>query len=367
MQLGSFADLQNYAFLVAAGLVVFGLYALKRAYPRPYPGIPYNASSAKSLWGDSTGLLQALKIVQDPSKYIFQQNRNLGAPVIQLFLAPFSNPTVIIDDVREVKDILSNRTHEFDRAPRTQDAYRALLPHASLLKLTGPAFKNQRRFWEGVTGTPFLRRVAEPKMYQCAIAVVELFKAQAAMAGGRPFGCFENFDVAAFELIWEVVFGTPVNAIENARKEVLHAMPRTMQPSSLDTPAEIPPIAKPEMCEAVSFFISTVAKSFKSIFPVWTLWFLRTQRVYKRKVIFKNATINGLIEKTRSELGELSEEQLMEYEETSSVVLGVRRELLARKRQGYPTNVKFPPDVQEKIHDELFMLLVAVSTQQALA
>ncbi|KAA8642498.1 uncharacterized protein ATNIH1004_011443 [Aspergillus tanneri] len=283
----------------------------------------------------------------------------LNSPVIQLFLAPFSNPTIITDDVREVKDILSNRTHEFDRSPRTPDAYRSLLPHCSLVKATGPAFKQQRRFWEGVTGTPFLRRVAEPKMYRCALGLIDLLRAQAKMAGGRPFYCFDDFDVAAFELIWELVFGTNVDAIKNARNKVLCATSDTVQPPSLDSPARIPVIQKPDMCEAVSFFISTVAKSLKSVSQTWHLWYLRQQPVYKRKLAFKNSTIDGLIESTRSELAGLSEGQLMELKESSALVTGVRRQLLAHIRQGQPVDVPFPASVRAEIHDELFMILVA--------
>lgn len=349
--------------MIAIGLLVFVLYVFKRAYPRAYPGIPYNAASARILWGDASRLLEAVKITQDPAKFIFQQSRNLNSPVIQLFLAPFANPTIIIDDVREVKDILSNRTNVFDRAPRTQDAYRPLLPHCSLVKATGPAFKDQRRFWEGVTGTHFLRRVAEPKMYRCALGLIDLLRAQAAMAGGRPFRCFDDFDVAAFELIWEVVFGTTVDAINNARSEVLRVIRDTVQPPSLDSPAQMPVIRKPDMCDTVSFFISTVAKSLKSVSPTWHLWYLRRQPVYKQRLALKNSTINGLIESTRSKLAGLSEDQLMELEESSALVTGVRRQLLARIRQGQPASVKFPLSVQDEIHDELFMLLVAVSTR----
>ncbi|KAH8756468.1 putative cytochrome P450 oxidoreductase [Hyaloscypha finlandica] len=345
--------------LIALGLFAFVLYVVKRAYPRPFPGIPYNAASARRFWGDAAGLLEAVKVTQDPAKYIFQQNRILNSPVIQMFLAPFSNPTIIIDDVREVKDILSNRTHEFDRAPRTQDAYRALLPHCSLVKLTGPAFKEQRKFWEGVTGTPFLRRVAEAKMYQCALGLIELLRAQAEMAGGRPFPCFEDFDVAAFELICEVVFGTPGETIKNTRNEVLRASRDTIQPASLDSLAQLPAIRKPEMCENVSFFISTVAKSLKSVFPTWSLWYLRQQPIHRQRLARKNSTIDGHIESTRAKLAGLSEEQLKELEETSAVVTGVRRHLLARLRQGQPLDVKFPKTVQKEIHDELFMILVA--------
>ncbi|OQD80318.1 hypothetical protein PENANT_c037G05587 [Penicillium antarcticum] len=349
----------NHLPLVAIVLAFILYYVSKRAYPSPYPGIPFNATSANKFWGDSSGLLDAVKITQDPAKFIFQQNRKLNSPVIQLFLAPLSNPTIIIDDVREVKDILSNRTHEFDRAPRTQDAYRSLLPHCSLVKATGPAFKHQRRFWEGVTGTPFLRRVAEPKMYRCALGLIDLLRAQAKMAGGRPFYCFDDFDVAAFELIWELVFGTNVDAIKNARNKVLCQTSDTAQPPSLNSPARIPVIQKPDMCEAVSFFISTVAKSLKSVSQTWHLWYLRQQPVYKRKLAFKNSTIDGLIEKTRSKLAGLSEGQLMELEESSALVTGVRRQLLAHIRQGQPVNVPFPASVQAEIHDELFMILVA--------
>jgi hypothetical protein len=346
-------------FLIGLCLLAFVLYVSRRAYPSPYPGIPYHLASARKLWGDSPGLLAAIK--HEPNKWVFDQNRNLGSPVAQLFLAPFSKPTIIIDDVREVKDILSNRTDVFDRAARTQDAYRDLLPHCSLVKLTTPAFKAQRKFWEGVTGTPFLRRVAEPKIYRCALGLVELFKAQAEMARGRPFQCFDGFDIAAFELIWEVVFGTPESAINNARNEVLKATQITVQPASLDSAAELPKIVKPYMCDTVSFFISTIAKSLRSVFPAWKLWYLRQKPAYKERLAWKINVINEHIENTRVKLSGLSENQLIELQETSSVVTGVRRQLLAQIREGGPKNIEFSSLVRNQIHDELFMLLVAVS------
>lgn len=352
-------ELLSSPFTIGICLFTFSFYLFKRAYPSPYPGIPYHLASAKQLWGDSPELLAAIK--HEPNKWVFDQNRKLGSPVAQLFLAPFSKPTIIIDDIREVKDILSNRTNVFDRAARTQDAYRDLLPHCSLVKLTTPSFKAQRKFWEGVTGTAFLRRVAEPKIYRCALGLIELFKAQAEMACGRPFRCFDGFDVAAFELIWEVVFGTPENAIKSAHKDALEAAPVTTQPASLDSVAVLPTIVKPYMCDTVSFFISTIAQSLRSVFPAWKLWYLRQQPAYKERLAWKINVINERIESTRIKLSKLSEDQLVELEETSAVTTGVRRQLLAQIRQGGPTNVEFSSLVRNEIHDELFMLLVAVS------
>lgn len=199
-------------------------------------------------------------------------------------------------------------------------------------------------------------------MYQCALGLIELLRAQAEMAGGRPFPCFEDFDVAAFGLICEVVFGTLGKAIKNTRNEVLRASRDTIQPASLDSMAQLPTLRKPEMCENVSF-ISTVAKSLKSVFPTWSLWYLRQQPIYRQRLARKNNTIDGHIESTRAKLAGLSEEQLKQLEETSTVVTGVRRHLLARLGQGQPLNVKFPKKVQKEIHDELYMILVAVSTR----
>ncbi|KAM3537526.1 hypothetical protein ARSEF1564_009558 [Beauveria bassiana] len=344
------------------GLLLVAFLLHRRAFPRPYSGIPYNAASAKLFWGDTSALFETVQITQDPAKFIFQQNRNLGSPVIQMFLAPFSNPTVIIDDVREVKDILSNRTLEFDRAPRTQDAYRALLPHCSLVKQTGAAFKNQRRFWEGVTSTPFLRRVAGPKILRCASELIELFRAQAATANGRPFECFHNFDLAAFEVIWEVVFGEEGGAINNARGDVLHAGQTRAQPESFDSPAVLPTIEKPEMCNCVAFFITQIAKSLKSVGQTWHLWFLQNQLEYKQRSTFKRNKINHLIENTHLRLRNLPENELKELQESSALVLGVRRRILADIGQGKPADIRLSPPAREEIHDELFMLLVAVGT-----
>ena len=146
-------------------IILFGLLTLmfqiyRLAYPRPYLNIPYHCASSKRLWGDVPDLLRSVKTSQDPAGFLFQQCRNLNSPVVQLFLKPFTKPAIFVDDVREVKDILSTRTREFDRSPKSQRTFRPLLPHCSLVKATGADFKGQRRLWEGLIGTSFLRRVA---------------------------------------------------------------------------------------------------------------------------------------------------------------------------------------------------------------
>lgn len=352
-----------YGVILCASILVAAVatYVHRQIYPKPYPHIPYHKASAKKVFGDGPDMLAEVSETLYPDKFIFQQTTNLRSPVAQLFLRPFAPPTVIIDDVLEVKDILSNRTHEFDRAPRTQDAYRNLLPHCSLVKLTGPAFKAQRKSWEGVMGPPFLRQVAAPKIYKSVLGQLELLKTQANVADGRPFDTFDNFDVAAFSLIWEIVFGTPISAIDDLRLATSEAAKTTRQPSSKDSPAELPVIRRPEMCRAVSYFISTIAKAIPSSFPRWHLWYLQQSPKYKATLTFKNDTINGLIQKTWKNLATLSEPELMQLEASSSIAVGVRRQLLDCIRRGQKPDL--PVAARDEIHDELFMLLVAVSTE----
>ena len=71
-------------------------------------------------------------------------------------------------------------------------------------------------------GTSFRRRFAEPKMHRVALELVELLKTKSAIADGRPFYYFfGDFDLAAFDVIWTVVYGMDLNAISRERNGVL--------------------------------------------------------------------------------------------------------------------------------------------------
>jgi hypothetical protein len=69
-------------------------------------------------------------------------------------------------------------------------------------------------------GTSFRRRVAAPKMHPVALELVELLKTKFALADSRPFYFFGDFDLAAFGMIWTVVYGMDLNAINRERNGV---------------------------------------------------------------------------------------------------------------------------------------------------
>lgn len=334
--------------------LVFQVYRL--AYPRPYPNIPYNRASSKRLWGDIPDLLRSVKTSQDPAGFLFQQCRNLNSPVVQLFLKPFAKPAIFIDDVREVRDILSTRTREFDRSPKSQRTFRPLLPHCSLVKATGADFKVQRRLWEGLMGTSFMRRVAAPKIHSVALELVGLLKAKAVIADGRPIYFFGDFDLAAFDVIWKVIFGVELNGIRGERDGTVEAVKNMDQPVSKDSVATMPAVPKPDMYNIICFVIQSVERTFLSFFQPQHHWFIRQSPAYKQKWALKNRIVNGIISGTRSQLEHLSAKQLADCDETSAVVMGVHRQLLAER--GELGNLAAP--TQQEIHDELLMLLIAV-------
>ncbi|ROV93886.1 hypothetical protein VPNG_09507 [Cytospora leucostoma] len=342
-------------YIIASVLSLISLYVLKYAYPRPYPGIPYNRVSARRLFGDIPDLLKAVKTTNDPAKFVFQQCRKLKSPVIQLFLKPFSNPVIFVDDVREVKDMLGMRTSEFDRAPSTAAAFEPLSPHSRIVKPTNAEWRSQRRYWEGVMGRAFLSKVVAPKMYDCALELIELFKTKAAIADGRPFACQDDFDIAAFDVIWASNMGSKLNALEAQRAGILEAARSLAQPTSKDSPAALPIIPTPEIHRATSYFIHSIEKTLKSYSPPLHHWLLRWLPQYQRYWSLKNDMINSRIEEVRAQFVELSDDEMRQRADTCVLDMGLRRERLGL---GDGPDKMAIPSTQE-LHDEMFLFLIA--------
>lgn len=343
--------------VTAIGLLALLVHVYRLAYPRPYSNIPYHRASSKRLLGNLPDVFRTLKTTQDPSRFVFDQCQKLNSPVVQLFLRPFSKPVIFVSDPREVKDVITSRTKEFDRAPRTRQIYRPILPHCSLVKLTNHEFKSQRRLWEGLMSTSVLRRIAAPKMHRVALELVELLRTKAVVANGRPFYFFGDFDLAAFEVIWKVVYWIDLDAISRERNGIREGANEVTQPESKDSLANMPVVTKPEPYQIISFLIEGLERTFQSISQPLHHWYIRKTSAYKQKWASLNSTLNRIISDTRSQLSCLSKEQLAEGEETCAVVMGIRRELLAR--QGELGNLA--PPTNEDIFDELLMFLIAVS------
>ena len=130
---------------VIIGLLSVLYLAYQWALPTPLPGIPYNEGAAKKIMGDAAELAQVRKNGGLPRAWIPKQNPKHNSPIVQLFLAPFSKPTLIISDFRESQDVLLRRGKEFDRGARHIDTFQGIVPwHHIAMKTRDPQFKANR-------------------------------------------------------------------------------------------------------------------------------------------------------------------------------------------------------------------------------
>lgn len=155
-----------YTQSVMFGLVVLGIPAIAIAYllyrlalPRPIPGIPCHATSAKRVLGDLPELIRWQKSTSEVFTFMAAQFTELNSPILQLFLKPFGRPAVFLADFREGQDILMRRTKEFDRSNFVGDMFIGILPHHQLSMPTNDASKAQRRLLSDTMSPEFLHHV----------------------------------------------------------------------------------------------------------------------------------------------------------------------------------------------------------------
>jgi len=118
---------------------------LRKLYPKPYPGIPYNEASAKRLMGDIPDLVNIVKETSGFSDALFTiTTQKLGTPIAQ-FLFPGIRKLIVLEDPREIEDLLVRRHKEFDKAPMALNIFRPMFPRASLAQFTTPELRAQKR------------------------------------------------------------------------------------------------------------------------------------------------------------------------------------------------------------------------------
>ncbi|KAJ5595530.1 cytochrome P450 oxidoreductase [Penicillium hispanicum] len=343
--------------LVAFFVLILILYIRRIAYPRPYPGIPYNRHSANRFLGDLPELLEAVKTTKDPAKFAFQQCRKLQSPVIQLFLRPFSRPFIFIDDVREVEDLIVTRTREFDRAPTTIAVFKPFVPHSSIIKLTTPEWRAQRRIWTDVMSKDFLTQVAASRMHKAGMDLVELWRLKADIADGHAFFVQEDCELATFDAIWAAILGSELNGVRDEIRQIRAKASSVKQAQDKDVVASIPAVERGEMYNAAYYFNLTVEKTLTSPAPPLHHWILRQTPTYKKHWAVTQRVISTLIKDARERFSNLSDAEMAGRADTCAMDLVLRRELSASQKANVLAGVK--PPMPEEIHDELFMFLIA--------
>ncbi|RYP31231.1 hypothetical protein DL767_005860 [Monosporascus sp. MG133] len=139
------------------------------------PGVSYNKDALKTILGDGAEIPKIRRPAGGSARSWFglQTARHMS-PLVQAFLAPFTEPVLILLDFREAQDILLRRNKEFDRASWASDA---------------------------------LRGVNTPAIYDNAQILLDSWRVKAQLAGGRPFQADEDIHVMTFDIIKVVALG----------------------------------------------------------------------------------------------------------------------------------------------------------------
>ena len=118
-------------------------------------------------------------------------------------------------------------------------------------------------------------------MHRITLELVELLKAKAVIADGRPIYFFGDFDLAAFNVTWKVIFVVELNGIRSERNRTVEAAKDIDQPVSKDSVAVMPVIPKPDIYNIIYFVIQSVERTFLSFFQLLHYWLIRQSPDYK--------------------------------------------------------------------------------------
>lgn len=341
---------------VLLGLSLVGLVILARRslYPKPYPGIPYNAESALRITGDIPNLVPIIQETKEFSYSIFSiTTQRLGQPIAQMLFPGIRKPLIILEDPREIEDIIVRRNKDFDKAPMAIDTFSPMFPHATLAQYTTPELKAQKRLWADVMSTEFLRKAAAPNIYKSTLELLELWRLKASTTfKDQPFNAFEDFQNAALDAIWVAVVGEEPGV---TRHETEKLRSQTQGKGDLQKPPPRGAFLK----EEVFYIGDAIARNSNTPVPKWAQK-LETYKPRFRKFRRVVNTEIGLVMKRavgrfqRLEVGTLE----AEGSDTCMMDLVLRRQVLEAKKAKRPMT---DPTKDQNMLDEMFVMLVGVS------
>lgn len=338
--------------LLGLSLVAVLIWARRKLYPNPYPGIPYNKESANRILGDVPDLARLVASEHQSTQPILDVTTGrLGTPIAQLlFPGLLRKPLVILDDPREIEDIVNRRNKEFDKAQMSIDFISPMFPHGTLSQFTTPELKAQKRLWVDVMGPDFLRRATLPNMYEAALELVELWRLKTStLYKEAPFKIDEDIKDATLDAIWVALIGEkPGMTKYQARK-----LECQLEGNELREP---PPCAW--LKEGVNFLTDSIVWNSNMNIPKWAqklLTYTPRHRKLRGNITseIQQAMKKGVDRFQRLELGKLEADEL----DTCMMDLVLRRQMLEAKKAG---KVPTDPTQDVKMLDEMFVMLNGV-------
>jgi hypothetical protein len=82
------------------------------------------------------------------------------SPIVQVFLAPFGKPWLLVSHFREAHDVMTRRTREFDRSSLTTDSFGGVMPASHInMKTADHRFRQNKELVKDLMTPAFLNEV----------------------------------------------------------------------------------------------------------------------------------------------------------------------------------------------------------------
>jgi cytochrome P450 len=360
-----------------AAIVILALWAiyrliLSKLHPRVLPGVPHNTRNVKVVFGDMSAVAAyTSKTGCTQSEAVFEVvNRGpTQSPIAQLLTPSFMTQAILmIDDPREVEDILRRRGREFDRSSMTAAFFEPLLPKASISQFTTPELKTQKKLWADSITSDFLAKVVAPHACRAASRLVDIWRLKA--PSGDEFEAQPHFLDATMDLMWAIVLGSDLGVLNDRLQstagelkkqsdlEHLGSSGTGVVSSKLGKAAE----SSREMFFEVTKFLEDESSYIRSGSAAWRLKFVKFTPRYRRVRKTMNSEMQRLVAAARDRFQQLGQSQgaCRNAEETCAMDLVLRRELLAAEKADFV----HATDIEQELM--LFMIAVSNATPYAL-
>ncbi|KAI0018956.1 cytochrome P450 [Xylariomycetidae sp. FL0641] len=369
--------LHLYALLGLLGLV--GAILVRRMLlPKPYPGIPYNAASARRISGDLPELAAAIRATGEVTESMRAVTaRRLGVPVAQVLFPGTRRPLVVLDDAREAEDLVARRNREFDKAPASVDLMAALFPRGSLSQYTTPALRRQKREWADVMGAGFLRTAVAPNVHAAARELVAYWRLKAVNNNNnnnnnsttsthgdhQPFDCLEDLKNCMLDAVWVALIGDRPGILQYETRKLQRRLAgatgnRGEAEQEEDEKEEAPPPRGVFLREEVAYISDVVARGASAPLPRWFAWAETWTPRYRRFRAAVAGEVGAAMRRAVARFQRLGVRQLeADADRLDSCMLDLvlRRHVLEAKKAGRaPTD----PTEDQSLLDETFVMLV---------
>lgn len=334
------------------GIVLAIIWLRRKLMPKPYPGIPYNKESLERITGDIPNLMPIIEATNEFSNTLFTvTTQKLGVPIAQLLFPGIRKPMVIIEDPREIEDIMVRRNKEFDKAPMAIDMFAPMFPNSTLAQYTTPELRAQKRLWQDVMNSEFLRKAAAPNIHKAALELVDLWRLKAtSVYKDQAFKVHDDFKDATLDAMWVAVVGEEPGLTRHNARQLQRQLAGDQGPG--DEPEPRGAFLK----EEVRYIGATISKNSNHPLPKWAQKFETYTPRYRK---FRRTVLSGVGRVMRKaverfqllEMGQLESDAL----DQCMMDLVLRRQILEARKAGKPPS---DPTKDISMLDELFVMLV---------